>query len=45
MLGELVDAGGEKGNLYLGGTGVALVGSIFGNNSLLLFCCHLFHLI
>jgi len=28
VLGQLVDAGGQNGNLNLGGTGVAFVGSV-----------------
>src|SRR5699024_9067062 len=37
MLGELVDAGGEDGNLHLGRAGVALVGGVGGDDSGLVF--------
>ena len=46
MLVELIDAGGENGDLDLGRTGVALVGRIFRDDSGLFFfldhgCFHL----
>ena len=37
MLGELVDAVGEDSNLYLGGTGVALMGSVLGDDLIFYF--------
>ena len=37
VLGQLVDAGGEDGNLDLGRTGVALMGCILGNDLGFLF--------
>ena len=37
VLGQLVDAGGEDGNLNLGGTGVALVGRVLQDDLGFLF--------
>ena len=37
MLGELVDAVGEDSDLYLGRTGVALVGSLLCDNLIFFF--------
>ena len=37
MLGQLVDAGGQDRDLDLGGTGVALMGRILGDDSGFLF--------
>ena len=45
MLGEHINTSGKNGDLNLRRTGITLVGSILGDNSLLLFCCHFFHLI
>lgn len=39
VLGELADSLGEDGDLYLGRTGVAFVGSKFLNDVLLVFLC------
>jgi len=44
MLGEVVDSVGQKRDLNLGRTGVALVGSILLNNCLLFVFQHCFHL-
>ena len=46
MLGQLVDAGGQDGNLNLGGAGVALVGSVLQDDLGLLFLLNhcVFHL-
>ena len=40
MLGQAVDAEGQNGDLYLGGTGVTLVDGILGNDGLLFLVGH-----
>ena len=40
MLGQIVDPLGQDCDLYLSRTGIGLVGSVFGNNSLLFFLEH-----
>ena len=40
MLGQVVDPVGKDRDLYLGGTGVTLVGGVLFDNALFDFCCH-----
>ena len=46
VIGQFVDAGGQDGDLNLGGAGIALVGSVLQDNLGLLFLLNhcVFHL-
>ena len=46
VIGQLVDAGGQDGDLNLGGAGISLVGSVLQDNLGLLFLLNhcVFHL-
>ena len=43
MLAQVVDAGGQKGDLHLRRAGVFLIDAVFGDEFLFVF--HVFHLI